>query len=661
VRRFRRLLLLLLAVAAAAALVYAWRGQWPREMREVLAYRDSLEATAGRPPAPLLANVYARRHTSLAGTWNALLDPNRQGAGLLLRDLLPRNVRPQSPAELLEFSFENGLQLQVPGDWNTQHDHLLFYRDAVWYQRRFDGKPTAAARSFLYFGAANYRCEVYLNGRRVGVHVGGFTPFNFEVTEHLRPGPNELVVLVDARNGHLDVPVEVKDWLDYGGLTRDVLLVEVPETFVRGYRLQLRPGATDVIEGWVQLDGPQSGLPVTVSVPELEVRTTARPDENGRARIELAASPALWSPRAPRLYRVVVEAGRDAVEDRIGFRTVEVRGRQLLLNGEPVFLRGVSLHEEAPNGAGRAHSPEHAETLLGWVKELDANFARLAHYPHNEHMLRTADRLGLWVWEEIPVYWKIAFGEPSTRALAEQQLVEMIDRDANRASVIFWSIGNETFASEERDAFMRGLAERARAEDPTRLVTAALLSAEDSVVPLALRAARSAAGLDLGGWRFPIEDRVGEVVDVVGVNEYIGWYYATPTAMRLPFSSAAIRRALVDNLPRVRIETGSDKPILISEFGAGARAGRHAPEEELAVFSEEYQALVYRRQLEMIAADDRIVGASPWVLKDFRSPNRLYQGVQDYWNLKGLVADDGTRKKAFFTLRDFYARLAAGE
>src|SRR4029079_13142491 len=149
----------------------------------------------------------------------------------------------------------------------------------------------------------------------------------------------------------------------------------------------------------------------------------------------------------PKLYDVTITAGGDHVRDAIGFRTIEARGHELLLNGRPIFLRGISAHEEAlrPGGnGGRAASRADDEALLAMAKELGCNFVRLAHYPHNDEMTRAADRLGVLGWSQIPVYCTIAWDTPQTLANARAQLGEMIARDRNRASVILWSVANET-------------------------------------------------------------------------------------------------------------------------------------------------------------------------------------------------------------------------
>jgi beta-glucuronidase len=490
-----------------ALALYMWFGAWPQSLRETLDYYRSVAATEGRPPPP-----------------NALVDPLLLGESAISAGMIPRNVRAQAPSDLIEFSFEGGLALEVPGDWNTQHDRLFFYEGPIWYQRVFEHRRDPERRVFLWFGAANYRASVFVNGRRVGGHEGGFTPFNFEIGELLRDGENLLVVMVDNTHTPEDIPVRRHDWLNYGGLTRDVLLLDLPATFIRNYAVELDPGDGQRIRGWVQLDGDRLRQDVMIAIPELGAEATVTSDADGRARFELAATPERWSPRSPKLYRIELRSETDAVSDGIGFRSVTVRGRDLLLNGETIFLRGISIHEEKPGpDGGRAHSEAHAEALLGWAQELGCNFVRLAHYTHNEHMVRLADRLGLLVWAEIPVYWNVAFDEPRTLERARTQLSEMIARDRNRASVILWSIGNETPVSDERNAFMKALADHVRALDATRPITAALLAGPRDVGRWALRdVLPSAAGLGRERWEYRVGDPLGAIVDVAALNEYFG-------------------------------------------------------------------------------------------------------------------------------------------
>ena len=250
-------LLAAVGLLSLALTLYLWFGDWPAETRAIV---DSVRAeaeNAARPPDPTLGNVFGRETRSLGGTWQAVIDPFDRGA---LLGAAPRAMKPEEPADLGEFSFENGLTLEVPGDWNTQDPRLVFYQGAVWYKRTFSHAPPAGKRTFLHFGAANYRASVYLNGRLLGVHEGGFTPFNFEVTGSLAAGENLLVVRVDNRRAPGDVPTPTTDWHNYGGLTREVQLVDVPETFVRAYRVGLSASG-DAIEGWADVVGPDHGGP----------------------------------------------------------------------------------------------------------------------------------------------------------------------------------------------------------------------------------------------------------------------------------------------------------------------------------------------------------------------------------------------------------------
>ncbi len=645
---------LLVGLAALALTGYAWFGAWPAEVKEIVDYQRSVGERSSHATDPVIQNVDARRSASLAGSWEAVIDPFGRGE---LAGIAPRALEPGSPSDLAEFSFRNGLRLDVPGDWNSQDPRLVFYQGAIWYKRTFEHETAPGTRTFLWFGAANYDASVHLNGRLLGRHLGGFTPFNFEVTDRLRPGENLLVVRVDNRKAPDDVPTPLTDWHNYGGLTRDVLLVDVPETFVRDYEVRL--DGEERLRGWVQLEGPERAGGAVLRIPELGVELAVATDADGRGEFEATARPERWSPERPRLYDVEIQAGRDRVADRIGFRTVATRGEEILLNGEPVFLRGISIHEEAPREQGRIHSREQAAEVLGWAKALGCNFVRLAHYPHARHMAKVADELGLLVWKEIPVYWTIDFGNERTLELAKAQMGGAIERDRNRASVILWGIANETPDTEARLAFLTALAEHVRALDPSRLVTAALLTAPADLASFMLTSYLPALlGFSRGEWIYPVRDPLADVLDVTALNEYFGWYYSGGLAAVTPFTSRHARRVMIDNMDRITIAQPRGKPFLISETGAGAKHGMHRPEDELAVFSEEYQALVYRRQIDMLRDQPGLAGMSPWILKDFRSPLRLYQGVQDHWNLKGLVADDGTRKQAFAVLRDFYREVA---
>lgn len=627
-----------------------------------------LERNPVRALDPLLANVRARHTISLNGDWNSIVDQLGVGdASPLLRGGVGENDR-HGPHELLEYSFRGGQTLRVPGDWNSQRESLFWYRGIVWYQKEFDYQPPAGRRVFLYFGGANFAKDVYVNGTLLVRHKGGFTPFNTEVTDYLKPGRNALVVKVDSLSGAAEIPTERNDWMNYGGITRDVMLVETPATFVRNYKLQLKAGSDDIIVGWVQLDGSDTSRTVTLRIPDAGIEQSFSTDSQGLARFEFPAQVARWSPSAPRLYRIHWEAGDDVISDDIGFRRIETRGEDILLNGEKIFLRGVSLHEESLLRHGRAHGEADAEAVISRLKKLNANFVRLAHYPHNEHMVRAADRAGIMVWAEIPVYHSIQFDNPCTLASAKQQYSELIDRDQNRAAVILWSLGNETPESEARNRFFVAMAEHVRARDDTRPLTAALLGfggmeAIGRYIGTLLAGEQNAL-IDLVSNPEPpvitIDDPLGDIVDVLGYNEYFGWYLSGILTQELrkqgiEVTEKQVRDLMLEQMEKFAIVTPFDKPLVISEFGAGALQGKRGG--PLDVWTEDYQARVYRQQLKMLANSPALRGMSPWILKDFRAPYRLNTEFQDYWNRKGLLSETGREKLAFRLMSDYYRDL----
>lgn len=589
----------------------------------------ALPAAAGEEaPAPQIVNVDAREGFSLDGLWRSIVDPYENGYYDYRRKPLSDKSSYFADADfdkdrtkLFEYNFNTDRTLLVPGDWNTQRPQLYYYEGTVWYRTLFDYQPRADRRTFLYFGAANYEAIVGLNGHKIGKHVGGYTPFNFEITDRVMAGENSLVVKVDNKRRADGVPTLNSDWWNYGGLTRSVRIVETPLTFIRDYYVQLKKDDNRKIFGWIQLDGKQAEQTVVLEIPELKISHRLQTDANGYAAFEVKASPTYWSPENPKLYDVRIVAETDTVQDRIGFRTIETRGTKILLNGKEIFCRGVAIHEEMPYAtSGRAYSEEQDRILLNWAKEMGCNFVRLAHYPHNEAMVRAAEEMGLMVWSEIPVYWTIQWENPETYANAEAQLTDMITRDKNRANVVVWSVANETPHGEARLEFLRKLIAQARKLDPTRLVSAAM--EKTPIKPNLLT----------------VKDDLADWVDLISFNQYVGWYDGTS-----------------EKCDRVNWTFDIEKPVFISEFGGGAVYGRHGAVTER--FTEEYMEDLYRRSIAMLERMPGLAGVTPWVLKDFRSPRRQMVGIQDDFNRKGLISDQGGKKKAFFVMQQWYRDL----
>lgn len=576
----------------------------------------------------LITNVQNRVTASLNGEWNYIVDPYETGYYSFHLDAFDQqkgfqksaffnNYHPQNKQELVEYDFDKSPTMTIPGDWNSQKENLFYYEGTVWFKKSFDYDLKENKRLFVYFGAVNYKAEVYLNGIKLGIHEGGFTPFNFEISSIIKEKDNFLVVKVDNTRKKEAVPTINTDWFNYGGITRDVLLVEEPKSFIQDYFVQLKKGDKNTISGFVKINNfDKSNDFVSIKIPELKINYKGKINAEGIVSFEISNKKIeYWSPETPKLYEVLISFKDQTLKDNIGFRTIESKNAEIVLNGKSVFLRGISIHEENDKG-GRANSEADALRLLTWAKELGCNYVRLAHYPHNENMVKLADKIGLMVWEEIPVYWTVEFTNPATYKNAENQLIEMISRDKNRCATIIWSMANETPISDARNSFINNLTAKARALDNTRLISAALLTKSENLNSY-------------------VDDPIAEKLDIVAFNEYLGWYGGN-----------------LDDAEKIKWISKYNKPVVVSEFGGGAKAGLYGEKNER--WTEEYQEYLYIQNLKMIEKIPNISGLSPWILVDFRSPRRMLPGIQDGYNRKGLLSNDGNKKKAFFVLQEFY-------
>jgi beta-glucuronidase len=606
----------------------------------VRASAPAIAPAAGLRPAVLLTGSLYRESQDLSGQWTYSKDLYRTGHTDIngwvaksrmqrYRDLDVAALEAKGGTEFFEFDMDRGARMAIPGAWNAAEPALRWYDGLVWFQRKFKARAADGGRAFLRFEAVNYRAVVYLNGKEIGRHEGGFTPFVLDVTDALRGGDNRLTVGVDSTHDAQTIPTPITDWDLYGGITRPVKLVYTPATFIDDATLTL--GANGRITGEARLQGPRAaGQAVTVAIGKFAA-IGAVTDANGRAVFDVPAPAGLqrWSPDSPTLYDVRFAAAGDSVRDRIGFRTIAVEGSRILLNGKPVFLRGISLHEEefGPNPA-RNMTESAARALLQEIKHgLHGNYVRLSHYPHSETTLRLADEMGLLVWSEIPVYWTVDWDNPDVLRKALTMQAETIYRDRNRAAVVLWSVGNETPVSAPRTRFHSAMADNVRALDPTRLISAALLVKHTKV-----------DGTDA----IAIDDPLLDKLDVLAVNTYAGWYGDDTLA----------------SLPDMKWALPANRPLVLSEFGADALAGYR--NDGMKKFTEEYQAEYYRKTLAMADRIPTLAGMSPWILKDFQSPRREHPIFQNGWNRKGIVSETGVRKQAFDVLSTYYRTKSAG-
>lgn len=550
-----------------------------------------------------------RKKESLNGTWHYAVD---QYDTCISAKWYEENYYDKEGNLLpVDFSFDEWDTIKLPCCWNTFDKTFLLYEGSMIFTRTFFfEKQNENERVFLKIGAANYLCRIFLNKKYVGMHRGGSTPFYFDITDFLTHD-NRILIQTDSTRRNEQIPPAVTDWFNYGGIYRDIELIRVPEKHIKDFKIFLEPGSGfQKIHAEVTLSKKTDATAV-LTIDELGIQEEIM-IKNGSGEITFTAAFELWSPEHPRLYQVSLSCEDDSVCDKVGFRELRVENMDILLNGRPVFLKGISCHEDSKTN-GKALTDEERMENIRLAKELGCNFMRVAHYPHNERMAQLADELGILLWEEIPVYWNVHFDSADTYADARNQLHELVTRDFNRASVIIWSVGNENEDTDDRLSFMKNLADFARKTDPTRAVSAACL----------VNFSKNA-----------IEDRLEKYLDIIGVNEYCGWY--TADLKMLP--------ALFEN-------SRPEKPVIITEFGADALAGNRGTITDKG--TEDCQAFVYEKQIENIKKISYIKGMTPWILKDFRCPRRT-AATQKYYNTKGLVSADGVRKLAFYVLRDFY-------
>ncbi|MTK54468.1 MAG: glycoside hydrolase family 2 [Paludibacter sp.] len=567
-----------------------------------------------------MVNVLNRHKTSLNGDWQVIIDPTGIGEWKQVW----QEKKPQKKTDFVEYSFDGGPYLKVPGDFNSQLCELTYFEGTIWYKKRFQNALQVGKRLFLYFGAVNYMADVYLNGEKIGSHEGGFTPFQFEITDKVKPGNNTIVVKVNNSRQANGLPGTGYDWFNYGGITRDVDLIETGNSYIEDYFIQLQKGSLNQVLGWVQLNGAQAPQNIRVKIPELNLLYKTRTDKKGRAKVEFSSRIKLWSPESPKLYKVIVESESDTLADSIGFRSIEVKGNKVLLNGNPIFLKAVNIHEENPYKKARAYSIEDARILLKAAKELGCNFVRLAHYPHSENTIREAEKMGLMVWSELPVYQHIQFSDSVVPKKMDRMLNEIVRRDKNRCGVIVWSLSNETYpGTPNRNEVLINLTAKCHALDSTRLITHVINTHnyKDNT--------------------FNVWEPLYKYSDLIAINEYIGWYdpwQGNPSETRWQIAFP-------------------DKPVFISEFGGEALYGNNsAPTDEASNWTEGYQEKIYANQTEMFNTIPNLCGVCPWILFDYRSLGRMNQVYQNGYNRKGLLSEKGEKKKAWYIMNEFYKK-----
>jgi beta-glucuronidase len=566
-----------------------------------------------------------RQVIDLSGFWELRFDPEEQG-------------RQAGWAN----GFDGGRPVAVPASWNDQFAEWRDYLGQTWYQTRFDlpwGWDASRQRIGLRFGSVNYLAEVWLNGTRLGEHEGGHLPFIFDLTPHVQPTRNVLVVRVegklspdrvppgnvpaDAKHMFLDqvqnFPPASFDFFPYCGIHRPVLLTATPPEGITDLTVVTElPGRVRVSVNLAGTDATTARFSLGGTAVQAEIQASG---DTGEAVLDVP-NPTLWSPDTPHLYDLTVELTRGGTAyDRytlpIGIREVKVEGDALLLNGQPVYLQGFGRHEDFPI-TGRGYVPAVIIKDYALMKWVGANSFRTTHYPYSEQMVALADRLGFLVVDETPAVGLFFAEEGLDRRLqlCRQYISELVARDKNHPSVIIWSLANEPHSSPSgAKPFFRNLYDLCKSLDPTR--------------PATLVSYRGA------------DEESFEFCDLMCLNRYYGWYTESGRLDEGCLNLEAEIEAMY---------TKYKKPFILSEYGADTVPGHHAQPPDM--FSEEYQADMLEQYSKVLRSKPYVVGEHVWNLCDFKTS----QGVRRVGslNLKGVFTRDRRPKLAAHRLRKIW-------
>jgi len=519
---------------------------------------------------------------------------------------------------------ESSVDIVVPSCWNNELG-LYEYEGLAWYATKF---RCSSENINLVFHAVTGQAEVYLDGIYLGGHYGGFTGFNFTVTG-LAPGEHTLVVAVDNTHDNMNtIPLSRVDWFHYGGIYRSVEVMELGDVWIKDHRIDYR--LDDKLENAFL----SVGITVEAFAPGKEVRMLklyVYDTEVYRSEIEVRdctelmidnielKNVKLWDVGKPNLYSIRLEIGDDDVIERLGFRQIKAENGKIYLNGRELYLKGVNRHEEHPDW-GFAVPLKLMKKDIDIIKNLGCNAIRGSHYPNSELFLDYLDQEGILFWEEIPM-WGFPEEPLKNPLILERGLKmheEMVKRDYHHPCIIIWSMHNEIdtrtqAAYDLTKAFVR----KVRSMDETRLLSYAS--------------------------NHPLDDICYSLVDVISINKYCGWYGGEIESWD----------EFIENLKeKLDNENLSNKPLLITEFGAGAIYGDATF--EAPKWTENYQEKLLKYTLELFHKDTRIQGSYIWQYADIRTSKEMAMGRPRSFNNKGIVNEYRKPKMAYWTVQKIY-------
>jgi beta-glucuronidase len=559
---------------------------------------------------PVAAMAQGTSKWPLDGTWTFALDPLNSGVH-----------NKWYAADFVTAGFD---KVQVPHSFSVDRRYF-FYTGTAWYFKKFDAPVVPKGyRTFLQFDAVFYKTGIWLNGQVAGQHEGGYTPFEIEVT-HLLKEKNTLTVQVNNAWDTTTIPgakasdakespamAQLYAWMNYGGITRPVKVVTRPAAFIQNIKVLAEP---DLKKG-------NARIRITTFLkdfqsPEVKVNIYQQGQQNNIRFKQLSANtsqvvleavlPAAkyWGPDAPHLYEAEVIAGADTMRKTFGIRRLEVKGTQLLLNGEPIRMGGCNRPLDYP-GYGSRDPVAILDKDLALIKSGSMELSRISHYPVSESMLDWADKHGMLIIGEAG-NWQMTprqMADPAMRAKYESQLTEMVTRDWNHPSVIAYSLGNE-FPSETPEGidWVKDMGAFVKSLDASRLITFASFNV----------------------WRDYVkkpEDEASQYVDFISTNIYGN-----------------------EQLPHLQHihEVYPDKPVYISEFGM--RLPQQGKEEDRISY--------FRRAMDIFRRCDYLIGASVWTFNDYMS---RYPGTDpDGYRAWGLVSPDRTLRPVYAVMQEEFS------
>lgn len=519
------------------------------------------------------------------------------------------------------FNYEGLWDIQVPGTWKMQFEELKWYDGHANYVLDFELDELPEDKlAFLVFDSVVYRCDVFLNGKSVGSHEVGYSPFQLEITKEIKK-KNRLFVLVENFMKIDRVPGIRCDWNNDGGIIGGVKIIFVPRTYIENFRTSTKLLTDNQVEItftlWVKSEEEKKNLSAVIKIDELGINQKIELLTDKPNIVKFIVDNAiitLWDSENPKLYDVKIVTENEALCDEIGFREIKTSGMDILLNGKKIRLYGVAVHSEFP-ATGRTATLEGIKLMLEKARGLGCNFLRCAHYPYQELFTREMDRAGMLWWEEVPVYWLPEIHTEPQCSMALTMLKEMIERDWNRASLIFWSVSNECAGDKAGESLTSGnypywvkATKLVRSLDDSRLISSAdsghrKIKDKNGWTPS--DGDNFDRNIKNQEWSPGHPDEFYELLDVLGANLYVLNIGDNPEAEE----------------KWVKMMKKYNKPLMITEFGSMSTTQNQLNNKsENECGHPKYHEIILKEAYSAFRHLPEISGYVPWALNDVRVP-----------------------------------------